>query len=208
MIKETTINKYKTYIGKTIGSIKIEDIDLSKPNRIYFIGTCTSCNRKIKVRNDGLYPNRMGCSKCIGKWRSENFKKKYSNLLPKDIRYKYIHFKCNALNRNIPFNLTLEQVNNLCSKPCFYCNKERCLGIDRLNNSKEYSIDNCVPCCGSCNRMKMDLTLPFFLEQIKKIYLNHKESSTTISKESTSKAIVDGSGEHLYYKDGDIVYPT
>jgi hypothetical protein len=61
---------------------------------------------------------------------------------------------------------------------------------------------------GSCNRMKMDLTLPFFLEQIKKIYLNHKESSTTISKESTSKAIVDGSGEHLYYKDGDIVYPT
>ena len=62
--------------------------------------------------------------------------------------------------------------------------------------------------CGSCNRMKMDLTLPFFLEQIKKIYLNHKESSTTISKESTSKAIVDGSGEHLYYKDGDIVYPT
>lgn len=75
MIKETTINKYKTYIGKTIGSIKIEDIDLSKPNRIYFIGTCTSCNRKIKVRNDGLYPNRMGCSKCIGKWRSENFKK-------------------------------------------------------------------------------------------------------------------------------------
>lgn len=36
MIKETTINKYKTYIGKTIGSIKIEDIDLSKPNRIFF----------------------------------------------------------------------------------------------------------------------------------------------------------------------------
>ena len=53
---------------------KIEDIDLSKPNRIYFIGTCTSCNRKIKVRNDGLYPNRIGCSKCMGKWRSENFK--------------------------------------------------------------------------------------------------------------------------------------
>lgn len=83
-----------------------------------------------------------------------------------------------------------------------------------INKYKTYigktigSIDNCVPCCGCCNRMKMDLTLPFFLEQIKKIYLNHKESSTTISKESTSKVIVDGSGEHLYYKDDDIVYPT
>lgn len=78
--------------------------------------------------------------------------------------------------------------------------KERCLGIDRLDNSKNYTTENCVPCCGCCNRMKMDLTLPFFIEQIKRIYNNHKESSTTISKESTSKVIVDGSGEHLYVR--------
>ena len=50
----------------------------------------------------------------------------------------------------------------------------------------------------------MDLTPDFFIKQIKNIYLNHKESSTTISKESTSKVIVDGNGEHLR-RDEDIV---
>ena len=45
--------------------------------------------------------------------------------------------------------------------------------------------------------MKMDLTLPFFIEQIKKIYNNHKESSTTISKESTLQANGNGNGELL-----------
>ena len=97
-------------------------------------------------------------------------------------------------------NLTQEEVRKLCESPCYYCGKERCLGIDRLDNSKNYTTENCVPCCGCCNRMKMDLTLPFFIEQIKRIYNNHKESSTTISKESTSKVIVDGSGEHLYVR--------
>lgn len=200
MITEKTLNKYKEYIGKTIGTLKVEDIDLSIPNRIYFICTCTVCGRKFKVRNDNVVDSRVGCSKCLGQWRRKNFEEKYKDLLPKDIRHKYIHFKCNALNRGISFNLTQEEVRKLCESPCYYCGKERCLGIDRLDNSKNYTTENCVPCCGCCNRMKMDLTLPFFIEQIKRIYNNHKESSTTISKESTSKVIVDGSGEHLYVR--------
>ncbi len=31
MITEKTLNKYKEYIGKTIGTLKVEDIDLSIP---------------------------------------------------------------------------------------------------------------------------------------------------------------------------------
>ena len=200
MITEKTLNKYKQYIGKTIGCLKVEEIDLSIQNRIYFQCTCLNCGRKLRVRNDNITTERVGCTKCLGKWRKQNFEKKYQDLPPKDIRHKYIHFKCNALNRGIKFYLTQEQVKDLCEQKCFYCGKERCLGIDRLDNSKYYTIDNCVPCCGCCNRMKMDLTLPFFIEQIKKIYNNHKKSSTTISEESTSKVKVDGRGEHLYIR--------
>lgn len=208
MITEKTLNKYKQLIGKTIGCLTILDIDLSKPNRIYFKCICNNCKRQLLVRSDGIYEDRKGCSKCLGEWRRQNFKRIYKDLLPKDIRNKYIHFKCNALNRNIKFELTPEQVVKLCEQDCFYCGRKRCLGIDRLDNSKDYTIENCVPCCGCCNRMKMDLTLSYFLNQIKKIYTNvinnHKESSTTISKESTSKVIVDGKGERLV-RDEDIV---
>ena len=92
----------------------------------------------------------------------------------------------------------------ICEQDCFYCGKKRCLGIDRLDNSKDYTIENCVPCCGCCNRMKMDLTPNFFFQQINKIYNKHKESSTTIPEGSTSKVIVDGKGERLV-RDEDIV---
>lgn len=128
--------------------------------------------------------------------------------LPKDIRTKYSHFKNNAIKRGINFDLSEEEVLLLCSSKCFYCGKDRCLGIDRIDNSKGYTIDNCVPCCGCCNKMKMDLHLSFFLQQIEKIYSNIEtiKSSSTIPKGSTSKAIVDGNGVHLKFeRDGDIV---
>lgn len=199
MLSEKTINKYREYIGKNFGCLKVIDIDLSKAkqNRIYFKCTCTNCNTECLVRNDNL-ENRVFCKKCSGEWRRNNFKEKYKDLLPLDIRHKYIHFKCNAKNRNIPFLLTKEDAEQLCNAKCFYCGKERCLGIDRIDNSKPYVKENCVPCCGCCNRMKMDLDFNFFMEQVRKIYENtNVKSSTTIPKGSTSKAIVDGNGVHL-----------
>lgn len=199
MITEKLIKKYSQYIGNTFGMIRVDDIDLSTENRIYFKCTCLKCGRKLRIRNDGLHKNRVGCSKCLGKWRKEHFLEKNKDLLPKDIRNKYIHFKCNAKrkNKNIQFDLTKEQVEDMCKKPCYYCNKPRCLGVDRVDNSKGYTMDNCVPCCGICNRMKMDLDPIYFLQKINDIYKHIIESSTTIPKGSTSQANGDGNGEHL-----------
>lgn len=215
MLSKKLIDKYSKYIGKCFGCIQVDSLDLSKSaeNRLYFNCTCKVCGRKFKVRNDGLTnlkqnTERVGCMKCLGQWRSAHFKEKYKHLPSKDIRDKFTHFRSNAKGRNIPFELTREQVLKLCESPCFYCKKERCLGIDRIDNSKGYTNENCIPCCGCCNRMKMDLEFNFFLSQIEKIYnnLQNIKSSTTISKESTSKVKVDGNGAHLYCKeDEDIV---
>ena len=206
MVKEETINRYKEYIGKDIGCIHIDDIDLSKvsKNRIYFFCTCTKCGAKLHIRNDGLLNKRPCecCAKCIGKWRKEHFKELYKDKPEKIFREKHTHFRANANIRGIGYFLTLGDVVDLCSQPCHYCGKERCLGIDRVDNSKPYTRDNCVPCCGCCNKMKMDLELSFFLDQIERIYNNLKaiKSSTTISKESTSKTFVDGNGVHLSHR--------
>ena len=202
MVTKKTIEKYSKYLNKTIGSIKVLSFDESKlqKNRIYFNCECTVCHRNLQVRVDGLIESRVGCDKCMGIWRKQNFKEKYKDLLPKDIRNKWIHFKCNAKrkNRTIKFELTKEQVQTLCENSCIYCGKKRCLGIDRRNNNKDYTIDNCVPCCGICNRMKMDLNINEFYSQISKIYENlPKESPTTIPKGSTLQANGSGSGELL-----------
>ena len=202
MVTNKSIEKYSKYLNKTIGNIKVLSIDTPKlqKNRVYFNCECILCHRLLQVRSDGLNPSGVGCSKCMGIWRKHNFEKKNADLLPKDIRNKYIHFKCNAKrkNRNIKFELTKEQVQNLCESPCFYCRKNRCLGIDRKDNNKDYTNDNCVPCCGFCNKMKMDHNIDEFYLQVINIYNNlPKESSTTIPKGSTLQANGNGSRETL-----------
>ena len=213
MVKQETIDKYKSYIGKNIGCLHVDDIDLSSinKNRIYFFCTCTVCGSKLRIRNDSLDKkvDVPCCKNCIGKWRKEHFEELYKDKPEKIFREKHRHFRANANIRGIGYYLTIEDVIELCSSKCHYCGKERCLGIDRVDNSKPYTRDNCVPCCGCCNKMKMDLELSFFLNQIERIYNNLEtiKSSTTISKESTSKTFVDGNGVHLSHRQigGDIV---
>jgi hypothetical protein len=43
-------------------------------------------------------------------------------------------------------------------------------GIDRVDNKKGYTEENCVSCCGLCNRMKMKMGLSDFAKHIQKIH--------------------------------------
>lgn len=96
----------------------------------------------------------------------------------------YMH---SALKRNIFWDLTPEQFSELIKQNCTYCNgaprtytkksrkgKGRPLkitanGIDRIDSKIGYTLSNVVPCCTTCNRMKMALPVSEFLEQCHKI---------------------------------------
>lgn len=43
-------------------------------------------------------------------------------------------------------------------------------GLDRLDNSRDHSEDNIVPCCAACNIARMDRTIEEFQAWIEKIY--------------------------------------
>ena len=53
-------------------------------------------------------------------------------------------------------------------------------GIDRLNSKLGYFLDNCVPCCATCNTMKMSLGEKEFITHINKIsnFFENKGSTT------------------------------
>lgn len=120
-------------------------------------------------------------------------------------KYLYRTYKKNAEIRNLNFDISFDEFNDLTSKNCVYCGSEPVVsnserykkskqfttdpdakfnGIDRVDSSQGYTIDNCVPCCTKCNSMKLDYSKQEFLKHIEKIY-KFNESSTTISKEST-----------------------
>ena len=68
-------------------------------------------------------------------------------------------------------------------------------GVDRFDNTKGYIHGNCVPCCQTCNRSKMDSPFDEWFAHISQIVKHINERSTTISKESTAKRLEIGSPE-------------
>ena len=84
----------------------------------------------------------------------------------------------------IPDGDILVHTGDLTSSTCFFCeigpyqfSDHRKTngtyfynGIDRLDNSKGYTIENSVTCCGRCNSAKNDMSLLEFKELVSKIY--------------------------------------
>lgn len=78
-------------------------------------------------------------------------------------------YKLCASNRNISFELTLEEFTNIISHNCHYCDYKDDIyfnGVDRKNNKLGYTIDNCLPCCRICNFMKCDNDYDDFIGMI------------------------------------------
>lgn len=89
----------------------------------------------------------------------------------------------NPTRKQKEFKLTLAQFKKLIHSNCYYCgaapstdnvwnksgkrklDKEsiKINGIDRIDSDKGYFLENCVPCCPQCNRMKLNYTTEEFL---------------------------------------------
>lgn len=84
----------------------------------------------------------------------------YSSIEPltgEKLKQKFTQFKASLKHRDIESSLTFNNFVALFRKSeCFYCGGES-TGLDRLDNNIGYSIDNCVPCCRTCNRVKGDI---------------------------------------------------
>ena len=200
-MKQETLNKYlnTTHGVLTILELDHEEYDKSTQcKRSYFKCKCNRCGSITVVRTDRFGKGKYipkSCSNCINNLQKEIADKKYKEDRPE--RYRINSIKINAKSRNYKIELTDDEIKELLHKPCFYCGEENANGIDRVDSTKHYTKENCVPCCFICNRMKNKYSIDVFLEKIKQIYYNHNESSTTISKESTLQANGSGNGELL-----------
>lgn len=100
-------------------------------------------------------------------------------------------YDADAKKRNLYWDLTREEFRELTQRNCFYCDrtpfqiststykstKENStyvyMGLDRIDSTKGYLIDNLRACCKYCNSMKSDLEDNLFKEQINRIYNKH-----------------------------------
>jgi len=185
------IRKYhivKDMIGKKFGKLTvIKELSIKQANKyIQYECRCDCGNSYIAygIHLRGGQNNSCGCNRAITR-RQKN--RKY--FIQKILYRNAIIGKSKKLK--LDYNIIFEQFIELINKPCFYCGLEhsnRCKdpymnkqvdfedhtvfynGLDRIDSSKGYLIDNVVPCCKFCNRAKSDMTVDEFKTWLGRIY--------------------------------------
>lgn len=164
-------------VGKIFGRLKVIRFlgnirDSKKQSRPIWECRC-ECGKICSVQSSALLSkNKRSCG-CMKSPREE------SSL----IRLIY-QMKANAESRNLLWDLSDNLVKFLTKQNCYYCDvRPRQViissknaapytynGIDRLNNLKDYTGDNVVPCCKKCNMGKGVRDRVKFIEWVKRVY--------------------------------------
>lgn len=92
----------------------------------------------------------------------------------------YRQYINNAKTRNISFLINKDDFKKITKLNCYYCNiPPSCnyrhhrtrktlpycyTGIDRIDNSKGYQLNNIVPCCTKCNNMKNSISIDMIIK--------------------------------------------
>ncbi len=102
----------------------------------------------------------------------------YSPLIFKDFNgILYDEYNNSATRRNYNFELSVEEFYKIKSNKCYLCGKQNSEthsnGIDRIDNFIGYEYDNCKPCCGTCNYLKLNYELYSILTTLLNICKNY-----------------------------------
>lgn len=105
-------------------------------------------------------------------WYSKN-KIHMHDWQKKNINAKLSASKDQSQKRNLTWELTDDEAKDMMTSECTYCGfldlDIITNGIDRLDSSKGYILDNCVPCCKECNYLKGSYDPVTFFKKCKQI---------------------------------------
>ena len=175
--------KREDLTGKIFGRLTVDSYSHSagsdgKPKRVMWNVTCECGTKKsvsaANLKHRGVYS--CGCAK------KEGLNKKPKGTA--SFNSKFTSYKHWAKKRNLSWELSKEEFLSIVLQPCHYCGVEGATthqanncngafvsnGIDRKKSLKGYELKNCLPCCGRCNVMKMDLPYDVFIKHIESIF--------------------------------------
>lgn len=143
---------------------------------------CECGNIKIMFLDSVITSKSKSCG-CVRKQRIEANK----NAQKSEKQTIYQGYKNKAKHRELEFCISKIEFLRLTQQPCYFCgvmHSNLCVtprgypegwkynGVDRVDNTKGYTLDNCVPCCRQCNFSKSNYTKIEFLNWIERVYNN------------------------------------
>jgi hypothetical protein len=118
-------------------------------------------NKLYRERHPELVSERKKASYCKRKEKYQEAKKKYNQTL----NGRMVMYKSSAKDKGLLFNLTKEEFLSFWQQSCFYCGAEiATIGLDRVDNTRGYELDNIVSCCSWCNYLKRDKSFDEFMD--------------------------------------------
>jgi hypothetical protein len=172
--------------GLTVKNVTaIEPTKKRKHTYVVWLARCNDCGEIIE-KAAYSFTKGFACHKCQKYYIDHP--RPGRPIIPDNgahVNSLYGHYRSGAKVRGIDFCITKEQAKELFEQPCFYCGvqpretKTKNLadtyswnGIDRVDNNIGYIIDNCVPCCFTCNMAKTTMSKDDFINWITRVY-NH-----------------------------------
>lgn len=171
--EKSLFHERKTFHNATVENTKTEKTICVDCGKDYEKWETEMNGKPLSMRCNGCNEHQKTADKNRGdrgrNYKNENFRN------PQRYYGEYVR---NATKRAYDMMLTYEQFYELIMKPCYYCDykvEDEVNGIDRYDNTKGYTIENCVPCCEMCNIMKLDQTAEEFLERCRRIISNKEK---------------------------------
>lgn len=192
------MGKLKNIIGNKYGRLMVIKMLDEKGNRgqLKYLCKC-DCGKSHIVTGESL---RSGKSKSCGCLKKDFIEKnKFKRNMDREnamLKIQYSHIKRRNKSKGFIDILSFDDFCRLSRMKCYYCDAEysrviedrycemkekgkisdtilKINGLDRVDSSKGYAIDNVVPCCVTCNTAKNKMTQKEFKEWIKTVYENY-----------------------------------
>lgn len=164
-------------------------------NKHLWLCLCECGNEKVVV-GDNLSSgksNSCGCLKTEFLARRGNQYGLYEDREVALLKVQYSHLKRRNKLKGFSDVISLDEFCTISKSPCKYCGLEyskeiedrvneskkqkrlsdhvlKCNGIDRVDSSKGYTVENSVACCKYCNTAKNTMTESEFYTWIKRVY--------------------------------------
>lgn len=209
------MGKYQDLTGLKFNRLTaIKNLGKNKRNVIIWLFKCDCGKEKailgVIVKNG--YTKSCGClgKENKGKVQTERALRRPPGRAGADILWSELRGA--ARRRQKVFNLSKDDIFELCSKPCFYCNSKPSQiaevniknwgkkttqlhgrfiynALDRVDNNLGYVTNNVVPCCPICNFAKHTLTEERFYNWIEQIHVNLKLKGLICGKKESKESI-------------------
>lgn len=167
-------------LSQKFGRLLVVAKDKSTSCGVYWLCLC-DCGEKRIMLGRNL---RTGKTKSCNCYQRESASKFHSGPEGECAKNQcYNNYRHLARARKIKFELTKEQFFKLTKENCFYCGCPPLQsieivsgngaylynGVDRFDNTKHYTLENCVPSCGTHNKMKLNMTAEDFISACRSV---------------------------------------